>query len=110
MPHIIIEHDKEVATQINLSLLCKSLHSTLADQETVKPEAIKTRTIEIDHVIVADGTNNKMIHVEVRLLGGRSDSLKETMANALFLRAQELLVDISCSLTVNISELGIYKK
>jgi 5-carboxymethyl-2-hydroxymuconate isomerase len=110
MPHIIIEHDKETKDKADLSKLSSALHQTLSEQETIKLESIKTRTIEIDNVLVADGSNNKMLHVEVRLLSGRSVELKETMANAVYNEAQKYLEGIECMLTVNISELGVYKK
>ena len=110
MPHIIIEHYSKTKTQADLAKLTQSLHTTLAAQETIKLEAIKTRTIEIDNVIVADGSNNQMLHVEIRLLTGRSVELKETMANAIYNTAKEVLEGVDCLLTVNVSELGVYKK
>ncbi len=110
MPHIIIEHDQETASEIELSKLCHALHKTLSEQETVNLEAIKTRTIEVKNSIVAKGINNKLLHIEVRLLTGRSESLKEEMASAIFTRAKEFLSENQCALSVNISELGVYKK
>lgn len=110
MPHIIIEHDTKTKEAIDLTELSMCLHETLANQETIKLEAIKTRTIEIDNVIVGEGDNNQMLHVEIRLLTGRSSELKETMANAIYQEASTKLQDTNCLLTVNVSELGVYKK
>ena len=110
MPHIIIEHNKTTNKQIDLSHLAKEVHSTLAAQETVSLESIKTRTIEIENVIVADGSHNQMVHIEIRLLSGRSEELKEKMAKAVHEKANNILSDINCILTINISELGTYIK
>ncbi len=110
MPHIVIQHDKKIKDEVNLPRLAQDLHDKLADQETISLEAIKTRTIQIENVIIADGSNNKMIHIEVQLLAGRSHDLKEHMALELFTTAQKSLENNDCALTVNISELGVYKK
>lgn len=110
MPHIVIEHDSQTTNEVDLKALAQTLHDTLAAQETVKLEALKTRTIEVDNTIIGAGENNQMIHVNVLLLTGRSVELKETMCAALFEAAQSFLADKKLSLTVNIDELGVYKK
>lgn len=110
MPHIVIEHDKKTGESLDLSSLVKELHHTLAAQETVSLEAIKTRTIEVENVLIADGSHNQMIHIQVLLLKGRSDELKLEMANALYSCTLNTLKDLKCSVTVNVGELGVYKK
>jgi 5-carboxymethyl-2-hydroxymuconate isomerase len=110
MPHITIEHDNQIKNEIDLHALASSLHQNLAIQDSISLEAIKTRTIEIENVIVGDGKNNKMIHIELELLKGRSVELKEHMAQVLFDTAKKVLAQTSCALTVNICELGVYKK
>lgn len=110
MPHIIIEHDTKTKSEVDLKHFVKEIHTTLSEQETVALEAIKTRTINIDNVWISDGTHNQMLHITVHLLKGRSEELKEIMANALFDKAKELLSSINCSLSVNIVELGTYRK
>jgi 5-carboxymethyl-2-hydroxymuconate isomerase len=110
MPHIIIEHDEKTKNEIDLSKLAKSLHLNLASQDTIKLEAIKTRTVELKNVIVGTGASNRMIHIEVLLLEGRSQELKEYIAQELFNLTQIMLQDLECALTVNIAELGVYKK
>ena len=110
MPHIVIEHDSEIKKNIDLKKLAHSLHQTMASQETVALEALKTRTIEVSNVIIGDGKDNKMIHVEVQLLTGRSDELKVKMGEDIFLECKKYLEGIVCSLSVNVTELGTYKK
>jgi 5-carboxymethyl-2-hydroxymuconate isomerase len=110
MPHIIIEHDEKTKNEIDLGKLAESLHLNLASQDTIKLEAIKTRTVELKNVIVGTGESNRMIHIEVLLLEGRSQELKEHIAQELFNVTQKILEDLECALTVNIAELGVYKK
>tara|TARA_Y100000385_G_C12825917_1_gene522394 strand:- start:400 stop:735 length:336 start_codon:yes stop_codon:yes gene_type:complete len=111
MPHIIIEHDSKIKSEVDLSILADTLHSSLAAQKTVKLEALKTRTIEVENVLIGNNDMpNKMIHITVLLLAGRSDELKEKMAKSLFDKTKELLDGFSCSITVNIDELATYIK
>jgi len=76
MPHIIIEHTRDVK---NIEPLIREAHEALASQETVTMGAIKTRAIPLDHVVVGDGNSQSMVHAEIKLLPGRSDDLKNTM-------------------------------
>lgn len=110
MPHIVIEHDREVSNEISLVGLANDLHHTLSQQETVKLESIKTRTVQVENVIVADGRINKMVHVQVYLLPGRDNKLKERMAKALYETASKNLAGIKCKLSIHISELQVYIK
>ena len=110
MPHIVIEHDSEIKKHIDLKKLANSLHQMMAKQETVSLEALKTRTIEVSNVIIGNGSDNKMIHIDVQLLTGRSEELKRKMGEALFFETQKFLEAIVCSLSVNVRELGVYKK
>lgn len=111
MPHIIIEHDQRIKEEIELATLAHSLHSCLATHDTVKLEAIKTRTVEVQNVIIGSTeTANKILHITVLLLKGRSDDLKKTMAQSLFNKVKERLGNVECSVTVNIDELATYIK
>ena len=115
MPHIIIEHDSSISKKLNLGSMVKDLHTNLASQKTVKLEFLKTRTIEVDNVLIGTGKHNQMIHVNVLLLTGRSTELKEKMSNDLFdivkdyLDKSEIGME-DCSLSVNVDELGSYRK
>lgn len=111
MPHIIIEHDKDIKEEINLSELARALHETLSIQETVKLESIKTRSVEVNNIIIGScETAQKILHVTVLLLSGRSPELKQLMAQSLFDKVKEKLGKLECSVTVNIDELATYIK
>jgi 5-carboxymethyl-2-hydroxymuconate isomerase len=110
MPHIIIEHDHQTKNEVDLKAFAQNMHDVLALQETVKLEAIKTRTIEIQNLIIADNSIERIVHITVLLLKGRSDELKQKMAEALFDKAKVFFQEQSISVTVNVTELGAYCK
>ena len=110
MPHVIIEHDKEIKDKIDLSELTSLLHESVASQESVKLEFLKSRTVESENVIIGDSTSNLFLHVDLRLLSGRSKELKEKMAQDIYAILKEKTSHLACSLTVDVSELGVYIK
>lgn len=110
MPHIIIEHSKEIKQEVELAQLAMDLHQGLAEQDTVKLGSLKTRTQEVRNLIIGDNETERFLHVQVFLLKGRSEELKQTMADNLFKIAQGHLKESPSSLSVNVSELGAYSK
>ncbi|MCD8496704.1 MAG: 5-carboxymethyl-2-hydroxymuconate Delta-isomerase [Alphaproteobacteria bacterium] len=104
MPHIIVEYTDHL--KVGIPELLKKLHFTLADQDTVALEAIKTRAIPVHDVVIADGNaGDKMIHVTLKLLPGRSDELKKTMAQALWQITRDHVDDNTIMLTAEVTEL-----
>ena len=72
MPHIIVEHTRDIE---NVSQLLRDLHNSLGHQETVQIESLKTRSICLDNVVIGNGNFISMIHVTLRLLPGRGETL-----------------------------------
>ena len=104
MPHITVEYTEHLSTDI--PKLLTRLHDNLASQDTVNVHAIKTRAIPVQYVIVGDGQEpDKMIHVTLKLLPGRSDDLKKTMAQGLFDEAKAETHDDRVTVTVEVAEL-----
>ncbi len=110
MPHITVEHTKDISTLIDLNKLNTDLHTSLSKQETVSLASIKTRSVAVDNVIIGNGETNNFMHINVMLLKGRKKDLKEKMAKDLFDVANNYLQNISCLLSVNIADLGTYQK
>lgn len=106
MPHIILEHN--VDNEELVSTLYKSLHKTLSEQETIRPQAIKTRSIKVKDVIVGDGADALFAHVQLKLLPGRSEDLKLKMSQALLSTMKEALG--AGALSVEVIELLSYAK
>ncbi len=106
MPHIIVEYTETLGSSENIPKLLSALHQTLAEQETVNVHAVKTRAIPVQYVIVGDGKEpDKMIHITLKLLPGRDDVLKKTMAQGLFDIAQKVTHDDRISISVEVTEL-----
>jgi 5-carboxymethyl-2-hydroxymuconate isomerase len=110
MPHIIIEHTETLAENLSLVDFNRGLHDCLAEQETVSLDSIKTRSIEVKRAVVGDGSNNDFVHITILLLAGRSEALKKKMAENIFNKAQSLMGGLDARLSVNIDDLGVYKK
>lgn len=108
MPHIIVEHTGLDSKDINA--LNKNLHTCLSEQETVSLESIKTRSMRVENAFVGDASNNEFVHITVLLLTGRSEELKKTIAQNLFDCAKTNLKNANLKLSVNVEELGVYKK
>ena len=109
MPHIIIEHSPEVAEKVDVPELTKALHKTLSDQETVRLEAIKTRSVSVDNIQMGAGDSKDFLHVTVKLLKGRDLSLRETMAKNIFEKIRDVTGDVSFA-SVEVAELQTYVK
>lgn len=84
MPHIVVEYTDSITRSVDIPKLCFALHEDLAARETVDIHAIKTRAIPVQYTIVGDNKEpDKMIHITLRLLPGRSDELKTQMTQGL---------------------------
>ena len=104
MPHIIVEYTQGLSEDI--PKLLTALHNDLAPRDTINIHAIKTRAIPIQYVIVGDGNEpDKMIHITLKLLPGRSDELKKQMAQGLFDTAKARTHDDRISITVEVADL-----
>jgi 5-carboxymethyl-2-hydroxymuconate isomerase len=107
MPHIILEHNIEDEEVVKYT--CKKLHGSLAKQETIKLESIKTRSILVSSLILGDGLDKGVFaHVNLKLLPGRSGELKEQMSKAL-LETLESTIKTG-SFSVELNELEAYSK
>lgn len=104
MPHIIVEYTDHL--RVDIPKLTIELHHTLIKQDTVKEEAIKTRAMPVEATVVGTGKcHDKMIHINLRLLPGRDNDLKKTMAQALFDTTRKIALDEHISISVEVSEL-----
>ncbi len=115
MPHLIVEHDKNLDSLIEMNTLSKGLHKCLAKQETVKLENIKTRTITASNVVIGDNQKKHFIHITLLLLPGRSEDLKKTIGERLLEKTESILKESNIevkltSLSLQITDLNHYYK
>jgi len=109
MPHIVVEADHATADGLDAGKLLADLHNTLADQDTVRKAAIKTRLLIAEGSVVGEDERPHFIAVVVKLLAGRPDELKGEMADAL-LSVVKGYVSADVSASVEVVELGVYRK
>lgn len=84
MPHIVVHYSKPLESTVNISDLLKALHHDLSTRETALLGDIKTYAMPLTFSLVGeDDKNNEMIHVILKLLPGRSVSLKKEMIEGL---------------------------
>ncbi|MCB1720152.1 MAG: 5-carboxymethyl-2-hydroxymuconate isomerase [Rhodospirillales bacterium] len=106
MPHIIVEYTESLGSSEDIAKLAFALHENLAAQETINIHAIKTRALPVQYTVVGDGKEpDKMIHITLKLLPGRDDALKKTMAQGLFDTARKITHDDRISISVEVTEL-----
>ena len=112
MPHIIVEATPNVLGSPEVHQLCRKLHDGISEQEGVNPEAVKTRFYFAEHSIIGSGARKGGIHIDLKLLPGRSEETLRGYSEFLF----DILMDSfpnnddEHSLTVEVSELSYYTK
>jgi len=115
LPHLIVEYSKNLDSVVKLSTLSNALHQCLAEQETVKLESIKTRTITASNVVIGDTKKEHFIHTTLLLLPGRSESLKKIMGERLLEKTKLIIKESKLetervSLSLQIVDLDHYYK
>lgn len=104
MPHIIVEHSSDIK---GIDGLLASLHESLASQETVVMDSIKTRSVEVSNVIIGNGSQNSMIHVVVKLLAGRSNELLNKITTDL---RDIIIKNISTKTSVTVEAVALHNE
>lgn len=84
MPHFTIEYTDNLEPDIDIRVLVDQVHKTAAESGLFKIGGIRVRTLRHEIFKVADGNpDNAFVHVEVRILEGRTDAQREALGNAL---------------------------
>ncbi|MGH1399541.1 MAG: 5-carboxymethyl-2-hydroxymuconate Delta-isomerase [Alphaproteobacteria bacterium] len=105
MPHIIVEYC-DTLTALDVPKLVMDLHEDLGARESVDIHGIKSRAIPVQYVLVGDQKDyNKLIHITLKLLPGRSDELKREMAQGLADIAHKSTHDDRVAVTCEVTEL-----
>jgi 5-carboxymethyl-2-hydroxymuconate isomerase len=105
MPHITVEYC-ETLSAVDIPKLVAALHEDLSTRETINLHGIKSRAVPVKYVIVGDQTDyDKMIHITLKLLPGRSDDLRKEMAQGLAAAARQHASDTRIAITCEVVEL-----
>ena len=117
MPQIEIEYSARLPIEDAQRDLALALHHALAPIADTEVASFKTRLSRLDHLVIGDGNpQNAMVHVDVRLLSGRTDAVQQAVGQ----KVQELLLthlkdrvgDFSVQFTTEVHDLdrGNYHK
>ncbi len=108
MPHLILEHSKELKLKKSLPELIEELHFTFAKQETIRLGSVKSRTIISENCILGDKSKPDFVFLQVKLLSGRPDYLKQKFVEVLANILENHLFLDKCSFCIEITELQYY--
>ena len=109
MPQIRIEYSSNIAEAFDARAFALRIHGILPRLVETELRSCKTRLVELDRTVIGDGgADQAMIHVDLRILSGRTDEQKKGLGEA----AMELLTDavrkpegLKLQLTLEVREL-----
>ena len=102
MPHIIIEHSRNLTPHIqNITI---KLHDYISQCGYFDPQAVKARAIPYEAEILPKGAKNFM-HVTLAILEGRSLDERTKLSRNIFALIKDHYDDID-RLSINISEMN----
>ncbi len=113
MPHIIVEHSKDISNKKVIEILPeiqKIIESIKGGNFTL--EACKARSISFDEYFVGSRNNEKsaFLHITVKILAGRTIEIKKELAEKIakfaeeFLKLQNITKE-RCDLSVDIVDM-----
>lgn len=84
MPQIKLEYTDNVELVKDISKVFSEIHLVLNQTAGIKLENCKSRAVQLaDYYIGEGGTDQAFVHLEVRILEGRSVDLKKQTGNTL---------------------------
>ncbi len=110
MPQLEIEYSAKLPIVDELSKLAVDLHYVIAREADADLGSFKTRITPLENVVIADGSDrHAMVHLDIRLLSGRSERAKfatgEAALAALRDRLEWLVGDYAVQFTVEVHDL-----
>ena len=84
MPHIRLEHTIEVSTNLASNLFKKIVH-ILTTSTTIQSTNCKSRAIKINNFHMGSNNHNNFIHLEIILLEGRSNEIKQKIGKEIII-------------------------
>ena len=104
MPHIIVEYSNGL--ELDVTELLEHLHASIDSMHNVAMERIKTRAHRAQDYLVGHG-DSEFMHIELKLMPGRTDEMKIELSGALLNAAQDHLSRFTTktALTVEVTDL-----
>lgn len=105
MPHIIVEYSSILKTSFSIASLLHDLHHSIDGMHNVTLDRIKTRAYASDDFLVGEDKDvSYFVHINLRLMPGRTDEQRRELSDALHKAAKPHLVR-RVALTIETSEL-----
>ncbi|HEX8256390.1 MAG TPA: hypothetical protein VF589_02045 [Allosphingosinicella sp.] len=84
MPQISIEYSANIAATFDARRFTGEAHKLLVAMVETELASCKTRLIELRDVVIGDGSDaNAMVHVDLRILSGRTPAQKRQLGEAV---------------------------
>ncbi|STX52392.1 5-carboxymethyl-2-hydroxymuconate Delta-isomerase [Legionella busanensis] len=84
MPHLVLEYSNNIDIRPEAVTFFAQAHALLEKALPTKLSSCKSRCISYDSFHIGSGQiNNAMLHLTLKILPGRSDSLKEQVGQEL---------------------------
>ncbi|WP_417829235.1 5-carboxymethyl-2-hydroxymuconate Delta-isomerase [Thalassospira sp.] len=110
MPQLEIEYSAQLPIKDELPKLAVDLHYVVAREADADLASFKTRITPLENVVIGDGDGKSaMVHLDIRLLSGRSNAVKFSTGEAalatLIDRLEWLVGDYQVDFTVEVHDL-----
>ncbi|WP_404951661.1 isomerase [Streptomyces sp. ARC12] len=84
MPQITVDYSGTLAEAFDRQAFALALHPLVVATVDTRPEACKTRFRQVDDFVIGGETEgHAVLHIEIRLLHGRTDETKTRLADAV---------------------------
>ncbi|MFD1706464.1 5-carboxymethyl-2-hydroxymuconate Delta-isomerase [Siminovitchia sediminis] len=96
MPHVIVEYTDNIKKEARIKSLLKKINESMIDSNGVFPVGgIRSRAIELNDYVVADGTeDDAFVHVALKIGAGRSEEDLKQACDKLFEVVKEHFADL----------------
>ncbi|QSX35081.1 5-carboxymethyl-2-hydroxymuconate Delta-isomerase [Shewanella avicenniae] len=84
MPHVIIEYSANVADELDIAELVQTAHKAAIATGLFNPDAVKSRAHQCHHFTLGTGKIDSFIHINVRMLPGRTLEQQQLLTQTLF--------------------------
>jgi len=110
MPHVVLEYSRNVIDEVDHHALFVRIHEALAALGAFAIDDIKSRAIRHDWYAVGDrNPHNAFVHVQLSILEGRSEEVRDAAGAAVMAIVREAYVDswhrLALSLSVEVREM-----
>ncbi len=109
MPQISIEYSANLAAPLAVEPFARSVHERVVQFADAELANCKTRLVELDRYLISDGASrNAMVHVDLRILPGRTDEQKRQLGEAVIAALEDAVSGIEgfdLQLTAEVREL-----